>query len=487
MNEEQFNRFEELARKAALQDDHPFDETSWKKMEALLDQEKDRRRFVPWWWISLAAIIIACGLYWFLRDNRESGQLASSSTSVEQPPVHSKQASETEPAKADKPVTQSPDQDSQSSAAMNLPPAADDGTMGLTDKAGKQHAGGATVHHANKSVLYTAKQSATTSTESENVNQVVTGKAGASRRARKKSAKSRSNMNIQSPDAEMESSVAVVPAKPQAKDAEGVETPVYVPATSDTLKTVSASKDDMVSAKQVTDTVSRKADTSVQQPVASQTLADLLKQKRIRGFYLLGGIGADISSVKLFSFRNSPVSPRFGVGIGYQINRRWSVQTGFYASRKRYLAGPEDYKTGSGGYWTNTRIISVDANCLVYEIPLQVRFNVFEKGRQVFYAIAGISSYLMQKETYDYTLIRNGYYDPYRASYSFSGNRHPFSVLSLSAGIQQQLGKRTGLLVEPYVQLPMGGVGEGSIRLYSFGIQTGLRYRLEGAGRRQKK
>jgi hypothetical protein len=78
------------------------------------------------------------------------------------------------------------------------------------------------------------------------------------------------------------------------------------------------------------------------------------------------------------------------------------------------------------------QLTKVDASCLVYDIPLTLRYTISQKPTTGFYATAGISSYIMKQEDYKYYYIR--YNMPHEASKTYTGNKDLFSVLNLSAG-----------------------------------------------------
>ena len=155
-----------------------------------------------------------------------------------------------------------------------------------------------------------------------------------------------------------------------------------------------------------------------------------LEQKKSSPFYFLALLGPDIGSVKLFSFNNSSVTAKYGVGAGYQLNRRFSLQTGFYAGKKKYIAGPDDYHTKYSNTDPNYKLNSVDANCMVYEIPLTIRYDFLQKSSFSYYASTGLSSYLMKKEDYHYYYTNYNVPGP-RNITAYTGNKHLFSNLSI--------------------------------------------------------
>lgn len=191
-------------------------------------------------------------------------------------------------------------------------------------------------------------------------------------------------------------------------------------------------------------------------------------------FYLVGAFGAELSSTKFLAFKNSPMSPKYGVGIGYNINKHVSVQTGFYAGKKKYIANEGEYNFKAGSYYTMVKVTKVDANCIVYEIPVSVRYNVLQKRSWNIYAGAGLSSYIMKREDYNVYFIRNSREVSY--PWKYTGNKDIVSTLVLSGGMEKQINEKISLQIEPSVSLPLKGVGEGDVKIFSTGLQLGLKY-----------
>jgi hypothetical protein len=94
-----------------------------------------------------------------------------------------------------------------------------------------------------------------------------------------------------------------------------------------------------------------------------------------------------------------------------------------------------------------------------------------------FFLGAGLSSYFMTSENYDYTYytatgslaLRNTAYN--------STDTHILSILHLSTGFEKVIGNKWSMLIEPYAKIPLGGVGQGNIRLSSFGLNVSLQHR----------
>jgi hypothetical protein len=223
----------------------------------------------------------------------------------------------------------------------------------------------------------------------------------------------------------------------------------------------------------------------IQQPVVpvadnketkSETVAETNKPARkerssksfISRLSFTASAGPDYSSVK-FKY-SGQVRLNYGIGVSYAINDRLSLRTGFYAGSKVYSADSTSYHTPYTGGPYSFKLHSVDADCFVYEVPVNLVYNFKPAKNHNFFASAGLSSYFMKKEDYVYTYI-----SPSGQKYSHlwqfrNENKHPFSIVSLSAGYQYKFSKRFSMLAEPYVKLPIGGVGDGKVMLNNTGV-----------------
>jgi opacity protein-like surface antigen len=179
-------------------------------------------------------------------------------------------------------------------------------------------------------------------------------------------------------------------------------------------------------------------------------------------------IGPDISAVNLQ--QPGKVNLQYGVGISYAISSKWTVRTGFYAGRKKYDADSADY-TPPADYWNYiNNLQKVNANCLVYEIPLSVIYNFSTNKKYSWFASAGIASVLMKEETYEYYYKNTGG-QPRSYSRTYKNeNDHFFSMLQLSGGYQYQLSPHISLMAEPYLKIPLSGIGVGKVKLNSAGV-----------------
>ena len=211
-------------------------------------------------------------------------------------------------------------------------------------------------------------------------------------------------------------------------------------------------------------------------PAAKQP--DPVKKKPKASYLYAGIIGApDLSTVKMQSIKG--VGTTFGILLGYAFNERWAIETGVYVDRKKYYTDGEYFDTTHvrmPAYYHD--LLNVNGTCYMWEIPLNVRYNFNPDGKTKWFGTAGLSTYLMSKEQYTYEYKKSSgaiYYNNWNIK---QPSRYPFSIVSLSAGFEQGLGRVGNLRVEPYVRLPLQGIGTGKLPIMSAGVNIGITRRL---------
>lgn len=179
--------------------------------------------------------------------------------------------------------------------------------------------------------------------------------------------------------------------------------------------------------------------------------------------------GPDWGTIKFSQW----TKPGMDIGLlaGYRFAKRWSAETGILFSNKIYSALPEYYHPKTPVPWSYD-IKSINANCDVIDVPLNLRFDAFSKGGQKIFLTTGFSSFWMKKEIYKYQ-----YTNEYPWSETIrNGSQHIFSVLNFSAGYEKQVSTHFSLQAEPYLKLPLNGIGFGRVKLNSTGVFFSLKY-----------
>jgi hypothetical protein len=111
---------------------------------------------------------------------------------------------------------------------------------------------------------------------------------------------------------------------------------------------------------------------------------------------------------------------------------------------------------------------------MVYEVPITLQYNWLIKPKTNYYASIGLSSYIMKKEKYSYTFERN--YMQYTYPYEYTKNSHLLSSLQFSFGIEKQIAHKLYLQAAPTFNIPLQGVGDGSVKIFTTSLQVGIKY-----------
>jgi opacity protein-like surface antigen len=198
------------------------------------------------------------------------------------------------------------------------------------------------------------------------------------------------------------------------------------------------------------------------------------KKDKIKQLLELGLMaGPDMSTVAFGPLYKTGYN--FGLQIGYRFSNRWSVNTGIIYTKKFYQADSQHfhYKNPS---W-NWNLDKVKGNCSMWEIPVNVRYDVSFNDKRRWFVSTGLSTYLMDKEYYTLHYISSSG-TPYPVPlYTDSNSSYLFSIWNLSVGMERSLGKRFSIQAEPYLKVPLKGLGTGSMRMDSYGILFTLKYK----------
>ncbi len=191
-------------------------------------------------------------------------------------------------------------------------------------------------------------------------------------------------------------------------------------------------------------------------------------------WFLGFGYAPDISLVG-FSEVTKP-GTNLSIILEYQLNRRWSINSGITYSKKSYTAKGEDYNPPEG-YWDYGVVPDmIDGYCEVIDIPLNIRYYFKPEKINRLFISTGLSTYLMLTEDYYYQYENN---DPQHLVPSWSGkneNQHFFAIYNFSVGYQRAIGKQWFLEIEPFIKLPITGVGFGEVDLWSTGSSFSIKY-----------
>jgi len=284
---------------------------------------------------------------------------------------------------------------------------------------------------------------------------------------------------------EYSSSINEKLAKLHPKNRSFVVKPKIIPSTTSALAIQSKAIANQIIIVQNSVQDSSKA--IVQQQVTSQSdpiqqqknaggLIDVSRGKSMakHGIVLSVLVGPDFNSTE--NAIGGKRGTALGIGVSIPLSRKLSIQTGINYGSKNYEAQGYDYAFNNPN--TVNLISGIDASCKVLEIPLRASYTVIDKQKSSIDLSAGLSSYFILKENYRFIYTEaSGRKD--RFLEEKNANQHYLSIIDLSATYNVKLkNKRFALGLQPYVKIPISGIGEGNVPLKSSGIALKLNYEL---------
>nr|WP_294948719.1 hypothetical protein [uncultured Mucilaginibacter sp.] len=180
---------------------------------------------------------------------------------------------------------------------------------------------------------------------------------------------------------------------------------------------------------------------------------------------------SDINGVN--SFQQSKVGSNFGAMFSVSV-KKWTITTGATYSIKPYATTFANYTTAYQFTQDPTNVI---ADCRMLDIPLNVGYQVYQKGKNKFMLGTGLSSYFMLHESYKYTY--NSAYANGPAAYTVPNPKnYLLSVVNLNATFEHQVNSKFSLSVQPYMKLPLKAVGYSQVNLHTAGVAVGFNWNI---------
>lgn len=195
---------------------------------------------------------------------------------------------------------------------------------------------------------------------------------------------------------------------------------------------------------------------------------DTIKGRRVNYKWALAlSAGPDWSSVH---GSGSKPGVDAGITLQYNISKKWSVESGLLLASKIYDARPGDYHAPS----SYSDLVQIEARCLVYDLPLNIRYNILQQKQHTFFVSSGLSSFWMQHEGYTFYYKQSGNIETWQRDI-YNQNKHFLSIANFSAGYEHKW-NRLSMQAAPYLKLPLSGIGYGKVKLASKGVLISVKY-----------
>lgn len=169
--------------------------------------------------------------------------------------------------------------------------------------------------------------------------------------------------------------------------------------------------------------------------------------------------------------------PRLGLTAAYRLpGDKVTLGTGAFFNSVCYRATGEQYTAKSADFWADgVKPDEVIADCNILEIPVSVSYYPYGTARNGFFATGGLTSYFLLREDFDfnYPESRPGQVLTWQEK---GTNRHIFGAGQLSLGYQRATARRGAFQFEGFVQLPLTGIGQGSVNLFTVGASVNYQF-----------
>jgi hypothetical protein len=212
------------------------------------------------------------------------------------------------------------------------------------------------------------------------------------------------------------------------------------------------------------------------------TLKSLPQGMQPRAMYVNRNLQIGLVLAPDFTSVNSLAGNRPGSTVGltldYQFVPRLYISTGLLLDRKNYAARAQDYHAPVDFYQNNIfarHLDYVKGTFEMLEIPLNLRYDFSVTGSTLFFASAGVSSYLLTSENSGMYGTPWGY-QTYQPCPSTGQHSYLFSAANLSLGVETGLSNSLSLLIAPYMKIPTRGIGFGQVQMSSVGINFALKF-----------
>jgi len=187
-------------------------------------------------------------------------------------------------------------------------------------------------------------------------------------------------------------------------------------------------------------------------------------------FYMGFISGIDLSSIHFKSVKTGATK---GMIIGYAFNKKWSIESGLLWDKKRVYDNGSNFSPPGYIPTNGITIVAVNGKSRLYEWPVNIKYSVIS-GKHNLFTTAGLSSYFMRSENYDYEYVQTNQPGGHNYISYKNETENWFSVVNFSMGYTHKLGDIGSIRVEPYLKLPIKKLGVADMPIMSTGLNIGF-------------
>ena len=167
---------------------------------------------------------------------------------------------------------------------------------------------------------------------------------------------------------------------------------------------------------------------------------------------------------------------KFGAKVGFQLSDKLELSSGFSLSQKKFNGKGSEF-TITEGWVDNIMPMAMDAKCNIIEIPLDLSYHFNGVGNSGFVMGLGVRSFMLHSEWYGFEYNKLQYRPGLLEEKVMDNqNKNWVGSIELSLGYSKKVNDNLSVQVVPYLQIPIAGIGEGKVDLYSGGVQFAVRF-----------
>ncbi|MEO8765959.1 MAG: hypothetical protein ABI416_16785, partial [Ginsengibacter sp.] len=147
--------------------------------------------------------------------------------------------------------------------------------------------------------------------------------------------------------------------------------------------------------------------------------------------------------------------------------------------KKNYTSEGKMFKMDQVGSTMPSGMIinNLESQSSLIEIPVGVKYELVNTGQSAFFISAAVSAYIMTKEKNHYNTTVNGVPEKLTGVYEKNDYRLP-AVVNFGIGYEHRFSRNIQLRIEPFLKVPLQGMGIGSLPVTSAGLHVGLTHLL---------
>src|SRR6185437_5441868 len=191
------------------------------------------------------------------------------------------------------------------------------------------------------------------------------------------------------------------------------------------------------------------------------------------------GIVAAPDFASVHSLAGDKPGSTIGLTVDYQLAPRWYISSGLLLDRRNYAEDAQSFHAPMSWYSSANinpgHVDFVKGSFGMLELPLNLRYDFSITGNTLFFASAGVSSYLFAHENGNCYVNWYGQEVPKGFSPHTSDN-YLFSAANLSLGVETGLSNSLSILIAPYMKMPLKPIGLGQVQMSSVGISFSVKW-----------